>query len=180
MFRFRPCGGGGDFKKKTVAATNKPMRYLLLVLLMIFPRVVFAISSSRIPDALLIEQGIKNYENKEYKTADEYKSAFMNGKCSSMWLWIHLDKEGKVSMIENLKRTAYEKEKIVINKPAQFYVDAIDEVAASDSNAPQFRLFPVFKTIAIMEYDYDEGIDKDETARNWFGDYYKAVAEYRK
>ncbi len=127
---------------------------------------------------LPIQKETKRYENREYKTSKEYIDALQEGKCSSMWVWMHLDKEYKIDLIDNLKRMFKEKSNVTISKPTEYYVQAIDDMIANDPKTEQFKLGVVFKTIAIIEYDFDEGIDQDETAKKWLGNYYETVKEY--
>jgi len=121
----------------------------------------------------------KHYENKKYKTYEEYVDAVEQGKCSSMWLWMHVDKKKKIEMINTLKSMLKERSNIIVTQPAEFYIERIDDMAENDEQVKNFTFGAVFKAIAIIEYDYDEGIDKDKTAKKWLGDYYWEVKKYR-
>jgi len=121
----------------------------------------------------------KHYENKEYKTYEEYVEAVEQGKCSSMWLWMHVDKKKKIEIIDTLKSMLKEKSNVIVTQPAEFYIERIDDMAENDTQVKNFTLGAVFKAIAIIEYDYDEGIDKDKTAKKWLGGYYWEVKKYR-
>ena len=58
---------------------------------------------------------------------------------------------------------------MVINKPAEFYVNELDELIARDPYSGNYKIGVLFKTIAVMEHDFDEGIDKELTAKRWLG-----------
>lgn len=128
---------------------------------------------------LPLKKDIKHYENKEYKILAEYKQAYYDGRCSSTWLWMHLGEKDKIATINGLKVAAKEKDGAIISKPADFYVKTIDEMIESDSDMQHYKLGVIFKTVAVIVHDFDEGIDKDETAKKWLGDYYEAVKKYR-
>jgi len=127
----------------------------------------------------LVYQEAVEYENPEYKTTEEYIKAFEDGKCSSVWLWMHMDERRKIHLVDNLKETFMRNSKAVVRKPSGFYVKALDEAVASDPQAKNYKLAVLFRALAIIEYDYDEGIDKEETAKNWLGSAYPIFKEYR-
>ncbi|MBM3252793.1 MAG: hypothetical protein FJZ16_00880 [Candidatus Omnitrophica bacterium] len=143
--------------------------------LILFASLFFITNSYAIPlwNSLPVEKDLKKYENKEYKTGKEYINALYEGKCSSVWVWMHLDEQDKVKLINGLKQTFKEKGNAIIQKPTEFYVKEIDILIARDEESKNHRLGIIFKTIAVMEYDFDEGIDKEETAKNWLGDFYE-------
>jgi len=119
-------------------------------------------------------KGIKQYENKEYKTLDEYKQAYYKGKASSMWLWMHMDRDNKITTINELRERFLRLEGATIREPAEYYVQKVDEVVADDPQAKNYHLKIVFRTLAVMSYDFDEGIDKEETAKRYLGPIYPA------
>lgn len=119
-------------------------------------------------------KGIKQYENKEYKTLDEYKQAYYEGKVSSMWLWMHMDRDNKITTINELKERFLRLEGVTIREPAEYYIRKVDEVVTDDPQAKNYHLKVVFRTLAVMSYDFDEGIDKEETAKRYLGPIYPA------
>ncbi len=141
---------------------------------------VYALPPKLELDNLPIEREAKHYENKEYNTLDKYKQAYLEGKCSSVWMWMHMDEENKRDFIHNLRQTFEEKDNVLIKKPTDYYVKMIDKVVESAPQAASLKLGAIFKTIVIIEYDFDEGIDKDKTAKQWLGEYYEKLKEYRK
>lgn len=149
---------------------------LTFIWLLLLVSSAYAVSTRIIWNDIPVKKDVARYENKEYGTPQEYIEALQEGKCSSTWVWVHLDRDTKLTLIEGLKQMFKEKSNVIICKPTQFYVDAINEMIEADSEAQYYKLGVIFKTIAIMEYDFDEGVDKDETARKWLGeDLYKAV-----
>ena len=134
----------------------------------------YALSTGLDLNKLPIHEDIKKFENKEYNTTNEYIEAFNAGRCSSVWLWIHLDKSAKIELVNGIKHMVREKENVIVNKPAKFYVHEIDDVIANDPATIDYAIMALFRAIAVMEYDYDEGIDKEETAKKWLGSIYPA------
>lgn len=127
-----------------------------------------------------IEKDTKKYENKEYDTSDKYLNAFYEGKCSSVWVWLHISYRDKTGIVKAFKGMFREGEHVIIKKPASFYVEALDYVIANTPGSENFRLRALFKTIAVMECDFDEKVDKAVTARRWMGSYYPIFEEYQK
>ncbi|MBU1912316.1 MAG: hypothetical protein KKB22_02120 [Candidatus Omnitrophica bacterium] len=121
----------------------------------------------------------KGYDNENYKTNKEYKQAYYAGKCSSAWFWGHLDENGKKDFISFLKRDFKERDNVVITQSDEYYVGLIDEAMTNIPQAFCFKVGVLFKFIAIIEYDFDEGIDKDKTAKQNLGSNYQLVQEYR-
>ena len=148
------------------------MKNLILTILFTFLTSSFAFASNpsvnwnRMP----VQPDSKQYENKEYETTDEYMQALKEGRCSTVWLWMHMPRETKIQLVDELKKQFKEKSNAIIKKPSEFYVREIDEVITSDPNAVNYKLTIIFRTIAVMEYDFDEGIDKEESAKNWLGE----------
>jgi len=137
---------------------------------------LFALPTKLDWNKLPIEKDTKKYENKEYKTSDEYVQTFYEGKCSSVWVWMHINREDKIKLIDGLKQNFKEKGNVVINQSAEYYVDEINCTMENDPKEfEQYKLGVIFKTIAVMDYDFDEGIDKAETARKWLGPAYLEI-----
>jgi hypothetical protein len=151
---------------------------LLLILLLFIASNGFALPAKLNWNRLPIEKDTRKYENKEYKTSDEYVQAFYEGKCSSVWIWMHIKREDKIKLIDGLKQMFKEKDNVTINQSSEYYVDEIDRTMANNPEEfEQYKLGVIFKTIAVMDYDFDEGIDKAETARKWLGPAYLDIVK---
>ncbi len=109
----------------------------------------------------------RHYENKEYKTADEYIKALQEGKCSSTWFWMHSSEEEKVDLINNFKGQLKEGGRAIASRPAVFYIEAMDAFIASHPEAKDYQVGGIFKTIAMIQYDFDEGMSITELKRKW-------------
>ena len=58
---------------------------------------------------------------------------------------------------------------IVIKKPPEFYVEMIDAMAQESPEMLNNPFKSMFQVLAIIEYDFDAGIDKDEMALKILG-----------
>lgn len=154
--------------------------FALLLLLAVLCNASYAALDKASLRKFLIYQDVAEYENPECKTTEEYIKAFEDGKCSSVWLWMHMDDRRKNHLVDNLKETFMRNSKAFVRKPSEFYVKALDEAIACDPQTKNYKLAVLFRTLAILEYDYDEGIDKEETAKKWLGSAYPIFQEYRK
>lgn len=95
-------------------------------------------------------------------------------------LWAKLDKTAKAwtliidnqakAMTVNEYMERYRKEGVRMRKPPIEYAQMIDDMAAQN---PQMLLPPfkeVLQLVAIMEYDFDNGLDKDMMAKKVLGE----------
>ncbi len=119
------------------------------------------------------------YENKAYKDPDEVLHAYYAGKCSSMWIWTHLSRGDKRLLVEGLKKRHKENLGVTIKRPTEFYVKAIDQMLEDDPEAVHYRLGVVFRALAVIHSDYDEGISRSATERKHFGDFAAILQMYR-
>ncbi len=85
-------------------------------------------------------------------------------------LWDDVSKEMKIKIIESIIKQFKDEKGVIIKKPAEYYVDEIDALRAEDPKAKDYPVGLIFRTIAIMAYDFDEGIDKEQTLKNWLGE----------
>lgn len=106
------------------------------------------------------------------KDADE---AFFNAeieKKNTVAIWIMIDRKTKLSLIDNL-RELNKKDGIIIRLSSEYYVreitgDIYNSVVNGD--VVVMELGNVFKTIAVMEGDYDNEKDKVVFAKEYMGE----------
>ena len=58
----------------------------------------------------------------------------------------------------------------MINQPPAHYVKLIDDMAAHNPDLLKQPFDAVLRFMAIMEYDYNNGMDQDQLARQVLGD----------
>lgn len=86
---------------------------------------------------------------------------------SEVWDLI-MDTDAKVAIVEKYIKE-YRKRGILILKPAADYVHLIDIMSKEDPGVLGNPFYVVLKLFAIMEYDYDNGMDRDQMARELLG-----------
>lgn len=81
-----------------------------------------------------------------------------------------MDREPKELTVERFIE-AYRKNGIAIRKPASTYIDIIDSMT-SEPGSPMLKtpFKDVLKVAAIIEYDFDNGLDKDQMALKVLGE----------
>ncbi len=86
---------------------------------------------------------------------------------TSSQIWdLMIDQEAKIETVMHFMNIFRERG-VVISKPPAYYVNLIDTMAA---NNPAILINPfeqVLQVIAILEYDFNNGQDKDEMARKF-------------
>ncbi|MBI4309606.1 MAG: hypothetical protein HY591_04670, partial [Candidatus Omnitrophica bacterium] len=87
---------------------------------------------------------------------------------SKVWPLL-IDNQAK-SMTVNEFMERFRKEKIKIQKPSSFYAKMVDDMSAQDPQMLRKPFKEILQMLAIMEYDYDNGTDRDTLARKLLGD----------
>lgn len=91
----------------------------------------------------------------------------MNELMRSTEKWSSLDQDLKMKSVEGFITLVAQREKAKIGKPVDYYVSRIDEMV---SNNPGAQNIPsLIKIVAIMDYDFDSGVDKDKLAQEVLG-----------
>ncbi len=87
--------------------------------------------------------------------------------CESWDQLTQVDKERAVEAVLSLYRV---KENVAVMKPAAFYAQRADETLLTNSDLKKLNLPALVRLLAIMEYDYFNGQNKDELAKKLLGD----------
>ncbi len=86
---------------------------------------------------------------------------------SKAWLLL-IDNQAKfLTVKEFIER--YGKQKVSIRKPPMYYVQMIDAMAAQNPTMLNNSFGQVLQVLAVMEYDFDNGVDRDLVARKILG-----------
>ena len=86
---------------------------------------------------------------------------------SEVWLQMMDDEPKELTVARFID--AFRKKGIYIRKPAGHYVQMIDNMASKNANLLEQPFLNVLRIMAIIEYDYDNGQDKDLMARQVLG-----------
>ncbi len=87
---------------------------------------------------------------------------------SDLWMYM-VDVSPKRKTVERFI-SSYRDKGIYIQKDADFYVSMIDDMLSGNSTLLHSPFADILKFVAIMEYDFDNGQDKDRMARRLLGD----------
>ncbi len=108
-------------------------------------------------------------ENTDKKYQDEETK-----KKHTITLWIVTNRKDKVSIVDRLKEL-FKRDGVTIRLASEYYVNEINgviynSILKGDITSVNTRgMGTIFKTIAIMEGDYDNGKNKVELAREHMG-----------
>lgn len=99
----------------------------------------------------------------------------MNQLSQNMSLWNRLDADEKKQAVTAVVAVYKNRDNIAILNPADFYVNKINDTLLSNPSVMNMDIMTMLRILAVMEYDYYNGQNKDELARTILGD--KAFAE---
>jgi hypothetical protein len=115
-------------------------------------------------------------KNQPSKTVD-LKSIWEELDSSSeIWALIADEEPKKLTVSRYIQ--LYRQQNIYIHKPPEVYVQLIDDLARGNSEFMRNNFMEVLKMVAIIEYDFDNGLDKGQMALKVLGQ--KAYEENRK
>lgn len=107
--------------------------------------------------------------------ASEDLIRIINGMRTSSKGWLQIADPGKREMVVHYFVSENREKGIRINKPARYYTGMIDGMAAQTPDMLNLPFEQVLQIVTILEYDFDNGQDKDAMARRILGE-----AEYQK
>ncbi|MBF0522243.1 MAG: hypothetical protein HQL24_04215 [Candidatus Omnitrophica bacterium] len=64
----------------------------------------------------------------------------------------------------------YREKNVYIRKPAKYYVDMIDNISLKNPELLKNPFNEVLRFVAVVEYDFDNGQDRDQLARHMLGE----------
>lgn len=92
----------------------------------------------------------------------------MNELMRSSGKWNGLDHVHKLRAVEGFLMLMRTQENAKIEKPADYYVTRLDEMTSQNPKAEQ-TIPMLLRVLAIMDYDFDNGQDKDKLALDVLG-----------
>lgn len=99
----------------------------------------------------------------------------MNQLSRNMTLWSRMNLDEKKQAISAVISIYKNRDNIAILNNADFYATRINETLAADPAVMNIDIMTMIRILAIMEYDYYNGQNKDALARETLGD--KAFTE---
>lgn len=100
------------------------------------------------------------------RSPQEY-AAMMTALSKDMSAWPSLGAPDKRLAVAAVIELYQQQGKGVIKKPAEFYVARLDEALAANEAMRNFPLDRALLFLAVMEYDFDNGKDPDQVAREF-------------
>lgn len=99
----------------------------------------------------------------------------MNQLSRNMSLWSRMNRDEKKQAVTAVIGIYKNRDNIAILNTADFYATRIDETLASDPTVLNIDIMTVLRILAIMDYDFYNGRNKDTLAKETLGE--KAFAE---
>jgi len=87
---------------------------------------------------------------------------------STVWPLLIDDQAKVITVSEYIDR--FQKQGVKINEPPEHYVQMIDQITGANPQMLQRSFGELIQIVAIVDYDFDNGMDKDELARKILGD----------
>ena len=94
----------------------------------------------------------------------------MNQLSQSLAVWKTMDAANKKQAMDAVIRLYGTRENSAILKPADFYVQKLDEALAGNPGMVNSNLITIVKILSVMEYDFYNGKNKEELARETLGE----------
>lgn len=94
----------------------------------------------------------------------------MNQLSQNMSLWSRMNQNEKKLAVSAVIGLYKSKENVAVLNTPEFYIAKIDENLASAPMVANLNIMALLRILAIMEYDYYNGQDKDELARQVLGE----------
>lgn len=94
----------------------------------------------------------------------------MGALSQNMTLWATLPPESKNQAVEASIMVYRSRDNSVILKPADFYVEQIDQSLLANPSLQGTNLMGLLKILSVMEYDFYNGQNKDELAKQTLGE----------
>ncbi len=94
----------------------------------------------------------------------------MNQLSQNLTVWKTMDQASKVQAINAVINLYKNRENTAILKAGDFYAQKLDEALAGNSGMVNSNLISVVKILSVMEYDFYNGKNKDDLARETLGE----------
>ena len=122
-------------------------------------------ANSEIPPEVQARMQQAPVEVKEIATLDQMMKSL--DQSSESWP-LMIDSEAKAAVVDQYIQR-YRREGVFIRKPSAFYAQMIDGMSEQSPEMLKNPLKQVLQVAAILEYDFDNGVDRDAMARKILG-----------
>lgn len=88
-------------------------------------------------------------------------------KSSRAWTLL-IDRQAKIMTVDEFI-SRFRKQGVRIGKPGQFYAQMVEDLASQNPRMLEAPFQQIIQMLAVMEYDFDNGTDRDALARKVLG-----------
>lgn len=145
---------------------NKNMVFIIFTILAVAAVLFWARTSSREPGLSEARRAAQGEASNRPKSPEEY-AQMMTALSKDMTSWGTLHASDKRLAINAVIELYEQQGKGVIRRPAEFYVQRMDEALAANAPMVNFPLDRALLFLAVMEYDFDNGKDPDMVAKEF-------------
>ncbi|OGW80490.1 MAG: hypothetical protein A3G33_09690 [Omnitrophica bacterium RIFCSPLOWO2_12_FULL_44_17] len=117
---------------------------------------------------LIEKEASRQPDNSKEKINPAIYQLMMNELMSTLKNWNDILPAYKLKAVQTTIELFKIREKAILRKPAEFYVDGVSQLLKQTPGFSQ-GLPTAIKILAVMEYDFDNGEDKDVLAKNVLG-----------
>lgn len=110
------------------------------------------------------------------ETFQKYMASLMGSSVQ----WKNLSRPDKIKAIKMILESFKQRENSAITKPADFYSIRMDGLLKENAEMQKLNLPTLVKFIAVMEYDFYNGQDKETLAHDLLGEQLFAVNKKRR
>ncbi len=104
----------------------------------------------------------------------------MGALTQNMTLWPALTQDNKMHAVEAAVLIFRDRQNSAILRPAEFYATQIDQALHANPTLQQTDLISMVKMMAVMQYDFYNGQDKDKLAKEVLGEaMYESIRAHR-
>lgn len=94
----------------------------------------------------------------------------MNQLGQNMGVWSSMSKDEKKAAVDAIISLNKTRENVAILNGADFYINKIDDTLKNNPPVVALNVMTLVRILAIMDYDYYNGQNKDELARQTLGE----------
>jgi len=131
--------------------------------------------------AVVLFLGFMNIQTKKKQEDEKQQGSgllfpdMMNQLSRNMSVWSQLSRDEKKQAIGAVIAIYKSRDNVAILNTPDFYISRVDETLAGDPAVMNIDILTMLRILAIMDYDYYNGQNKDTLARQTLGD--KAFSE---
>ncbi|MFZ5801913.1 MAG: hypothetical protein ACOY3K_02215 [Candidatus Omnitrophota bacterium] len=94
--------------------------------------------------------------------------------------WNSLPASDKVRVVDDVIKLFQERDNVAVLKGAEYYAQRLDEASATGNFPMQLPLPSLLQILAVMEFDYYNGQNRDDYAKKLLGDKLYQIAKLRR